>query len=120
MGAEIDTAAAVQANIDRTMLVLTYRIDRASRYALTASDTLLFTDDDPAPLALTESAGRAGSDTRRRVTAKADKGHETGGQPTGRMDTNTGAGPGNLLMNQPGAGQRTGMTANTTFDSRGG
>ena len=88
MGAEIDTTAAVQTDIDRPMLVLAYGIDRAGRHALTASDTLLFTDYYPATLALTERAGRAGSDTRRRVTAKADKGHETGGQPTGRMYAN--------------------------------
>lgn len=120
MWAEIDTTAAMQAHINRSMFILVNCINRAGAYTFPTPDALFFSNNDPASLPLTEGSGRAGSDTGGRITAKTDEGHKTSGQSAGRMDTNARTGPGNLLMNQPGTGQRAGVATDTAVNSGSG
>lgn len=105
VGTELDTAAAVQTDIHLSMDILTYRINGTGRNAFPASDTVFLAHHHTASLALAERAGGTGGDTGSRVAGETDKSHKTGGQSTGRMDADSGTGPGNLLMNQAGAGQ---------------
>lgn len=86
MGTEFNTATTMQTHIDIALLILTDRIHRAGTDAFSASDALLFADDDTTTLTLRKSPGWAGSDTGCRITAQTDKGRKTGGQTSDRMD----------------------------------
>jgi hypothetical protein len=117
---EVDTAAAVQAYIDLSLVILADRINRAGGNACPASDTMLLTNHNTASLPLAEGIGWTRGDTGRRIAAETDERHKAGRQTPGRVDANAGAGPGNLPVNQPGAGQRTGVATDTAVNSGGG
>jgi len=72
MRTEIDTAAAMNADIDIRLLVPADRVDRTGSNALSASDALLFSNDDPAAGPLTESAGRTDFSTWCGITGQTD------------------------------------------------
>lgn len=72
MGTEIDTAAAVQADIDIAVVVAADRVDRTGQDAFTAADAQFFSHDYPTPRTLAECAGRAGGSAGSRVTPQAD------------------------------------------------
>lgn len=120
MRTEVDASAAMQAYIDLTLLILTDRINRTGGDAFPAPDAMFLTNHHTAPLPLAEGAGGTGGDAWSRITAKTDEGDKTGRQPAGGMDANTGAGPGNLSVNQPRTGQRTGVAPDTAVNSGGG
>ena len=90
MWAEIDTTAAMQAHINRSMFILVNCINRAGAYTFPTPDALFFSNNDPASLPLTESSGRTGSDTGGRITAKTDEGHKTSGQSGHRPASRSG------------------------------
>lgn len=117
---EINTAATVQADIDRSVLILINRINRTGSDTFPTPDALLFADNDAASLPLTESSCRAGSNTGCRIAAEADECHKTGGESAGRMNADAGTGPGDLLVNQPGTSQRAGVATDAAVDFGGG
>jgi hypothetical protein len=110
----------MQAHIDLSLLILADRINRTGGDALPAPDTMLLADHHTTSLPLAEGAGWTGGDARGRITAKTDEGDKTGRQSAGRVDANAGTGPGNLSVNQPRTGQRTGVTTDTAINSGSG
>ena len=104
MRTEVDTTAAVQTYIYLSLLILADSINRTGGNAFPASYTMLLTDHNTATLPLAEGPGWTGSDTGGRITAETDERHKAGRQTAGRVDANTGTGPGNLSVNQPCTG----------------
>ena len=88
--AEFDTSAAVDADIDVAVMVLADRIDRAGGRALAAADALPGADHNSSAPALAERPRRAWCCAGSGVAAQAHLGHEPGGEPAGRVNTDPG------------------------------
>lgn len=77
MGTKVNTAAAMKAYIDITVVVFAHRINRTGGNAFSTFDTLLLSDDHTAPRPLTEGTGRTSGNTWSRIAAQADLGNES-------------------------------------------
>lgn len=102
---KIDTTAAMQADINLSMVILANRINRTGGDTFPTPDAMLFSDHNTTSRTLAEGTGWAGGNTGSRVTAQTDEGYKAGRQTAGRVDAYASAGPGNLSVNQPCTGQ---------------
>jgi hypothetical protein len=109
----------VNTDEDLSIQVAADGIHRTGGHALAATDAELLPDHHPASLPLAEGPGGTGRGTGSRIAGQAMHCHKPGGQAPGGMDPDTGATPGNPLMDKPGASQRTRMAANTLVHPRG-
>jgi hypothetical protein len=117
MRTERDAKTAVQADKRFSFLIDKNGLNRAGWCACTAAIAQFFLDHHPAVLARYKGASRAGAGTGRRVAGQAMNGGESGGQATGRVNTNPRSIPGQAMVKQTGAGQGTGVATNTSVHS---
>jgi len=83
-------------------------------------DAELFFDFHAAALALGKSPCGARRRTGGRVAGQAGDGRESCGQPPGGLDADAGRQPGEVLVDEPGTGQRTGVAPDAAFHVGGG
>ena len=79
MGTEVNTLAAVNADINITIRTLQDPVHRAGRYAVTAKDAELFLKDHAAAFTLTQGTGGAGCNAGGWFTGQAAFGGKTRG-----------------------------------------
>jgi len=72
MGTELDAASAVQADINRTIMIAADCLNRAGRNTITAADALFLAHDHPASGPLAEGPGRTSGSAGGRITTQAD------------------------------------------------
>ena len=118
MRAEGDALAAVDADVGIDLVVQEDRVHRARLRALAAADAEVLLLPDPAVAALAQGAGGTRLGARGRTAGQACPGLEPGGKSARRGDADPGLVPGQDLVDLPGTGQGTGMTADAPLHAR--
>jgi len=113
-----NAAAAVDADKGIALLIKEHRVNRTGRGASAATIAEFFSDDHSAAFTGGKCPCRADSGTRWRIANQAVDSGEPGCQAAGGLDANSRCFPGQALVEQPGASQRTGMTADTPVHAR--
>lgn len=114
MRTEGDAQPAVQADERRSFLIDENGINRAGGCTCAAASAQLFLENYPAVAAWLQGTGGADPSAGRRGASQAMHGGESGGQASGRMNTNPRGIPRQAMMEQTGTGQGTGMATNTS------
>ncbi len=118
MGAESRTAPAMNAHEGPPRRIQEDRIHRAGSGTLAATDTQGFLHDHPPALSLRVGPGRADRNAGGGKTGKARPGLKPRRQPPGRGDPDACRVPREKSVDQPGTGQRTGVTPDAPLHSR--
>ena len=113
-----NAAAAVDADKGFALLIDEHCVNRTGRGASAATVAEFFPDDHSAAFTRGKCSCRADSGTGWRIANQAVDSGEPGCQATGGLDANPRCFPGQALVKQPGASQRTGMTADTPVHAR--
>jgi hypothetical protein len=108
----------VDADKGFALLINEHRVNRTGRGASAAMVAEFFSDDHPAALARGKCPCRADGSTGWRIANEAVNSGESGCQATGGLDANPRCFPGQALVEQAGASQRAGMTADTPIHAR--
>jgi hypothetical protein len=109
----------VETDINITCLINGYGIHGTNINTLPTADAELATDGHPTTWPLSQTTGGADRNTGCWITGKATLGKKSRRKPPRTLNTDACGLPGKPFIDQTGAGQRTGMTANTTIHMRG-
>ena len=114
MRTEGDAQTAVQADERFPFLINENGIHRTGGCTVATTIAQLFLEHHPTVPARYKGAGGTDLGARGRGAVQTMHGGESGGQATGRMNTNPCSIPGKAMVEQTGTGQGTGMATNTS------
>lgn len=105
------------ADINIPTLTLSDGIYWTGIHTLTATNTHFPTHHHSAARTLSQRTSRAGRGTGSRLTGQAPDSNKAGGQPSGRLYSDTSRMPRQPSLNKPGTSHGTGMAADALIHS---